>query len=52
MLLFSPMVKMSDEMKPPPLVINSLQWLATIFPTAPVVPSPTILPLCFNNKAA
>lgn len=52
LLLFSPMVKMSDEMKPPQIVINSLAWLGKFFPTLPVIPSAEILPLCFNERAA
>ena len=49
-ILTCPMVKVSDDLKPPEIVISFLRMLAVYFPYAPLVPVPDIMNAAFKNK--
>jgi caffeoylshikimate esterase len=46
----SPMVKITDNMRPHPLLTIVLKTLASLFPLAPIVPLPSISHKCFKRK--
>jgi alpha-beta hydrolase superfamily lysophospholipase len=47
-ILSAPMVKISDELKPPRLVVEAMKWIAKFIPLAPVTPIEDILDKCFK----
>jgi caffeoylshikimate esterase len=49
-ILASPMVKISEEMRPHPLLITLLTLVGRFFPYAPWVPSQNISEKCFKRK--
>lgn len=46
----SPMVKISDKMRPHPILTIVLTFLGHIFPFAPIVPVPSITHKCFKRQ--
>lgn len=49
-VLAAPMVKVSDKLKPPPLVVEIVKIIARFFPTAPIAPVPDIIDRCYKRK--
>lgn len=49
-ILASPMVKISDHMRPHPVLITILSLLGRIIPYAPIVPLSSIIHKCFKRK--
>lgn len=50
LILVAPMIKISDKMKPPQVVIDFLIWLSKYLPTSPIAPVPDILDKCFKRR--
>eukprot|EP00457_Paulinella_chromatophora_P010011 gb/GEZN01010095.1/.p1 GENE.gb/GEZN01010095.1/~~gb/GEZN01010095.1/.p1 ORF type:complete len:375 (-),score=7.79 gb/GEZN01010095.1/:122-1246(-) len=48
--LLAPMCKVSDEMRPPDVVIHFLTFLARFFPTLPLIPAKDMTELCFRER--
>ncbi|KAL1541393.1 acylglycerol lipase [Salvia divinorum] len=48
-VLVAPMCKIADEMKPNPLAILSLTYLARFLPTWPLTPTPDIVDVAFRD---
>jgi alpha-beta hydrolase superfamily lysophospholipase len=42
-VLLAPMVKISDKMRPPELVVNALKAIAPLVPALPAVPAPEVM---------
>jgi len=51
-VLLSPMCKVSDDIRPPEIIVKILTALSGIFPTWSVTPSPDLVDLCFKNSAS
>lgn len=47
-ILSAPMVKISDKLKPPPVVIEIMRLVAKVIPLAPITPIEDILDKCFK----
>lgn len=47
----APMVKISDELRPPAIIIEALTLLEKYFPYAPIIPTKDILEYCFRNRS-
>lgn len=41
-LLLAPMCKIDDSLRPPEWQVKVLEWLAWLFPTAPITPIPSV----------
>ena len=50
-VMSAPMVKISDDLKPPAIIIEALTLLEKYFPYAPIIPTKDILSFCFRNQA-
>lgn len=51
-VLCAPMVKVSDDLKPPDSVIAVLKGISRYYPYAPATPIPDILDKCYREPAA
>lgn len=51
-VLCAPMVKVSDELKPPDIVVRTLSLLARWIPLAPITPIPNVVDRCFKDPRA
>lgn len=49
-VLFCPMCRIADEVKPNPIAVSVLTSLGAVFPTAPVVPTPDLTDLSLKHE--